>query len=74
MTFDYDCDFPPLEPSSNQEITRFSKPFVQFTEVQSDGSFKQPSQAEQVLNWQSHNARAQNRVLNSIDQKIDRVT
>ncbi|KAK0572849.1 hypothetical protein LWI29_038136 [Acer saccharum] len=33
-----------------------------------------PSQAEQVLNWQSHNARAQNRVLNSIDQKIDRVT
>ncbi|KAK0607802.1 hypothetical protein LWI29_020769 [Acer saccharum] len=74
MTSDYDCDFPPLEPSSNQEKTRFSKPFVQSTEVQPDGSFKQPSQAEQVLNWQSHNARAQNRVLNSIDQKIDRVT
>ncbi|KAK2664686.1 hypothetical protein Ddye_003260 [Dipteronia dyeriana] len=39
-----------------------------------DGSLKQPSQAEQVLKWQSHNARVQNRVLNSIDQKIDRVT
>ncbi|KAK0574280.1 hypothetical protein LWI29_020952 [Acer saccharum] len=74
MTSDYDCDFPPLEPSSNPEKTRFSKPFVQSTEVQSDGSFKQPSQAEPVLNWQTHNARAQNRVLNSIDQKIDRVT
>ncbi|KAK0582373.1 hypothetical protein LWI29_024886 [Acer saccharum] len=47
MTSDYDCDFPPLEPSSNQEKTRFSKHFVQSTEVQPDGSFKQPSQAEQ---------------------------
>ncbi|KAK0573432.1 hypothetical protein LWI29_007951 [Acer saccharum] len=37
-------------------------------------NYEKPSQAEQVLNWQSHNARAQNRVLNSIDQKIDRVT
>ncbi|KAK0597099.1 hypothetical protein LWI29_021834 [Acer saccharum] len=74
MTSDYDCDFPPLEPTSNPEKTRFSRPFVQTTEVQADGSLKHPSQAEQVLNWQSHNARAQNRVLNSIDQKIDRVT
>ncbi|KAK1583991.1 hypothetical protein Q3G72_028932 [Acer saccharum] len=74
MTSDYDCDFPPLEPSSNSEKTRFSRPFVQTTEVQPDGSLKQPSQAEQILNWQSHNARAQNRVVNYIDQKIDRVT
>ncbi|KAK0573832.1 hypothetical protein LWI29_014262 [Acer saccharum] len=74
MTSDCDCDFSLLEPLSNQEKTRFSKPFVQSTEVQLDGSFKQPSQTEQVLNWQSHNARAQNRVLNSIDQKINRVT
>ncbi|KAK0578093.1 hypothetical protein LWI29_004993 [Acer saccharum] len=50
MTSDYDCDFPPFEPFSNQEKTRFSKPFVQSIEVQPDGSFKQPSQAEQVLN------------------------
>ncbi|KAK2637387.1 hypothetical protein Ddye_032179 [Dipteronia dyeriana] len=27
-----------------------------------------------VINWQSHNAGVQNRVLNSVDKKIDRVT
>ncbi|KAK2663834.1 hypothetical protein Ddye_002408 [Dipteronia dyeriana] len=32
------------------------------------------SKAEQVLNWHSRNARVQNRVLHSIDQKIDQVS
>ena len=74
MASNYDQDFPPLEPSSNLEKNRFSRPFIQSTEVLPDGSLKHPSQAEQVLNWQTHNARIQNRVLNSIDQKIDRVS
>ncbi|KAK3193412.1 hypothetical protein Dsin_024722 [Dipteronia sinensis] len=72
--FRYDQDFPPLEPTYKLEKTRFSRPYVQSTEVLHDGSLKHPSHAEQVLNWQSHNARIQNRVLSSIDQKIDRVS
>ncbi|KAK2666062.1 hypothetical protein Ddye_004636 [Dipteronia dyeriana] len=74
MASNYDQDFPPLVPTSNPERNLFSRPFIQTTKVLSYGSLKQPSKAEQVLNWQSHNARVQNRVLNSIDQKIDRVT
>ncbi|KAK1556718.1 hypothetical protein Q3G72_010738 [Acer saccharum] len=50
-----------------------SRPFIQTTEVQPDGTFKKPSQAEQVLNWHTQNAEAQNKVLSSIDQKIDKV-
>ncbi|KAK2662452.1 hypothetical protein Ddye_001026 [Dipteronia dyeriana] len=52
----------------------FSKPFIQSTEVLLDGSHNQPSQAEQVLNWHTRNATVQNRVLHSIDQKIDKVS
>ena len=74
MTSKYDQDFPPLEPSSNPENNRFSRTFIQSTEVLPNGSLKHPSQAEQVLNWQTHNARIQNRVLTSIVQKIDRVS
>ncbi|KAK2647794.1 hypothetical protein Ddye_015283 [Dipteronia dyeriana] len=73
MASSYDKDFPPLEPSSNPERNLFSRPFVQTTEVFPDGSLKQPSQSEQVINWHSCNARVQNRVLHSIDQKIDQV-
>ncbi|KAK2637673.1 hypothetical protein Ddye_025468 [Dipteronia dyeriana] len=71
MASGYEKDFPPLEPSSNHERNLFSRPFVQTTEILPDGSLKKPSQAEQVLNWNSRNARVQNRVLHSIDQKID---
>ncbi|KAI9170154.1 hypothetical protein LWI28_023371 [Acer negundo] len=71
MASNYDHDFPPLESTSNPKKTICSRPYVQSTEVLPDGSLKHPSQAEQVLNWQSHNARIQNRVLSSIDQKID---
>ncbi|KAK2634142.1 hypothetical protein Ddye_028934 [Dipteronia dyeriana] len=74
MTSSYDKDFPPLEPASNPERDLFSRPFVQSTEVLPDGSLKQLSQVEQVLNWHSHNIRVQNRVLHSIDQNIDQVT
>ncbi|KAK2654931.1 hypothetical protein Ddye_007983 [Dipteronia dyeriana] len=58
MACSYDKDFPPLEPSSNQEINLFSR----------------LSQAEQVLNWHSRNARVQNRVLHSIDKIINQIS
>ncbi|KAK2655870.1 hypothetical protein Ddye_008922 [Dipteronia dyeriana] len=50
MASNYDKDFPPLEPTSNPERNLFFRPFVQSTEILPDGSFRQPSQAEQVLN------------------------
>ncbi|KAK2635774.1 hypothetical protein Ddye_030566 [Dipteronia dyeriana] len=74
MVSSYDEDFPHLEPSSNPERNLFSRPFIQTIKILLDGSLKQPSQAEQVLNWHSRNARVQNRVLHSIDQKIDQVS
>ncbi|KAK2662727.1 hypothetical protein Ddye_001301 [Dipteronia dyeriana] len=74
MASSYDKDFPPLESSSNPERNLFSRPFIQSTEVLPDGSLKKPSQAEQVLNWHTRNATVQNRVLHSIDQKIDKVS
>ena len=63
-----------MEPKSNPEQNLFSKPYVQSTEVQLDGSLKKLSQAEQVLNWHTLNAEAQNKVLSSIHQKVDKVT
>ncbi|KAK2665902.1 hypothetical protein Ddye_004476 [Dipteronia dyeriana] len=74
MVSSYDKDFLPLRPTSNPKRNKFSKPFIQSTEVLPNGSLKQPSQAERVLNCHSHNTRVQNRVLHSIDKKIDRVT
>ncbi|KAK2662010.1 hypothetical protein Ddye_000584 [Dipteronia dyeriana] len=74
MASSYDKDFPPLDSSSNPERNLFSRPFIQSTEVLPDGSQKQPSQAEQVLSWHTRNATVQNRVLHSIDQKIDKVS
>ncbi|KAK2642446.1 hypothetical protein Ddye_024209 [Dipteronia dyeriana] len=73
MASSYDKDFPPLKPSSNPERNLFSRPLIQTTEVLPDGSLKQPSQVKQVLNWHSRNARVQNRVLHSIDEKIDQI-
>ncbi|KAK2665951.1 hypothetical protein Ddye_004525 [Dipteronia dyeriana] len=74
MASNYDKYFPPLESSSNPERNLFSRPYIQSTEVLPDGSIKQPSQAEQVLNWHTRNATAKNIVLHSIDQKIDKVS
>ncbi|KAK3200411.1 hypothetical protein Dsin_023826 [Dipteronia sinensis] len=46
MASSYDQDFPPLEPASNPEKNRFSRPYVQTIEVLLDGNLKLPSQAE----------------------------
>ncbi|KAK2658510.1 hypothetical protein Ddye_005043 [Dipteronia dyeriana] len=74
MASRYDKDFPPLDSFSNPERNLFSRPFIQSTKVLPDGSLKQPSQAKQVLNWHTRNATVQNRVLHSIDQKIDQIS
>ena len=58
MASRYDKDFPPLEPRCVPDQNLFSKPYIQTTEVQPDGTMKKPSQAEQVLNWHTQNAEA----------------
>ncbi|KAL0295484.1 UNVERIFIED_CONTAM: polyprotein [Sesamum radiatum] len=41
--------------------------------VDTEGKLKPLTQAEEVLNWQTTNARAQNRSLTTLDAKMDRV-
>ncbi|KAK3230823.1 hypothetical protein Dsin_002704 [Dipteronia sinensis] len=48
MASSYDQDFLFIEPTSNPEKTRFSRPYVQSTEILPDGSLKHPSHAEQL--------------------------
>ncbi|KAK3211489.1 hypothetical protein Dsin_016195 [Dipteronia sinensis] len=45
MASSYDQDFLPLEPAFNHEKTRFSRPYVQSSEVLPDGSLNHPSHA-----------------------------
>ncbi|KAL5843609.1 hypothetical protein ACOSQ4_009567 [Xanthoceras sorbifolium] len=45
---------------------------VQPSEILPDGRQKPCSQAKEVLNWQTKNARSQNRILKTIDSKLDK--
>lgn len=74
MASSYDSEFPYLEPITDHTEHLFSQPYIQVTEVLFDGTRKQPSLAEQVLNWHTHNARTQNRVLQQNDQKLSQVS
>nr|KYP45651.1 hypothetical protein KK1_032765 [Cajanus cajan] len=66
-------EFPPLEKRTTP-ITRVEiKPFVTKTEVTTDGRMKALSQAEEVLNWLTENALAQNTWLKEINQKIEKM-
>ncbi|KAK7361465.1 hypothetical protein VNO77_03531 [Canavalia gladiata] len=64
-------DFPPLERRDHKARKVVTRPYVQPTEVTPDGSSKPTSQAEEVLNWQTENALAQNIVLQRIEKKVD---
>ena len=66
-------DFPSLERFENkqQNLTHMWKIPNPTTKLP-DGSTPMISSAEAVLNWQSHNAVAQNKVLKKLDLKIDR--
>jgi len=67
-------DFPPLERKTDPVSRISSKPHVVSQEVCSDGKMKPLSQAEEVLNWQTENARAQNSILQRLDQKMDTIS
>ena len=67
-------DFPPLERKTDPVSRISSKPHVVSQEVGSDGKMKSLSQAEEVLNWQTENARAQNSILQRLDQKMETIS
>jgi len=67
-------DFPPLEKKTDPVSRISSKPHVVSQEVGSDGKMKPLSQAEEVLNWQTENARAQNSILQRLDQKMETIS
>ena len=70
----YKHEFPSLERKTDPVSHVTTKPSVLPTEVQPDGKLKPLSQAEEVLNWQSENAKAQNSNLKKIDEKIDHIS
>ncbi|CAJ1969407.1 unnamed protein product [Sphenostylis stenocarpa] len=65
-------EFPSLRQANPQEET-VMKPFIYSKEVTAEGSKKPISQAEEVLNWQTKNALAQNSLLQKIERKMDRI-
>jgi len=67
-------DFPPLERKTDPVSRISSKPHVVSQEVGADGKMKPLSQAEEVLNWQTENARAQNSILQRLDQKMETIS
>ncbi|XP_015389881.1 flocculation protein FLO11-like [Citrus sinensis] len=68
----YEESFPPLEKQSDTEIRVILKPFVQ-SPVTASGQLEEPKQYEDVLNWQTKNATAQNQTLQQLGKKIDPV-
>ncbi|KAI9077221.1 hypothetical protein K1719_040792 [Acacia pycnantha] len=69
----YEQDFPRLERKYNQTTRVSSRPYVIPTTVDAHGNY-QATQTEEVMNWQTQNAVAQNSVLHRIDSKIDSLT
>ena len=69
----YDQEFPSLEKKTDPVTKVSTKPYIIPTEVGPEGKLKSPSQAEEVLNWQTDNVRAQNHLLKKIDEKIDKI-
>lgn len=71
MMEDYDEDFPPLERQERGSSS--SRPYIQPHAVEPSGQMKPLSQGEEVLNWQTRNARAQNKSQQSIDTRVSQI-
>ena len=69
----YDQEFPFIDRKTDLGTKVSTKPYIISTEVGSEGKLKSPSQAEEVLNGQTDNARAQNNLLKKINEKIDKI-
>ena len=69
----YDQEFPSLDKKTDLVTKVSTKLYIIPTEVGPEGKLKSPSQAEEVLNWQTDNAGAQNHLLKKIDEKMDKI-
>ena len=69
----YEQEFPSLDRKTDPVTKVSTKPHIIPIEVGLEGKLKSPSQAEEVLNWQTNNARAQNHLFKRIDEKIDKI-
>nr|KYP61753.1 polyprotein [Cajanus cajan] len=68
-----DVEFPPLERKINPSTRYSTKPTIIPSKIGTDGKPKVLSQAEEVLNWQTENAQAQNSLLKRIDDKVTKM-
>ena len=68
----YQEQFPLLEKQTDPQTKVVTKPFVQSL-VTPTGQLEEPRPFEAVLNWQTHNAKAQNSAFRTLDDKIERV-
>ncbi|XP_048230557.1 uncharacterized protein LOC125370129 [Ricinus communis] len=66
-------EFPPLERKENEQSKAPTRPFIMKDTIQPAGSLAPLSAAEEVLNWQTNNAVAQNRYLKKIDNRLSEV-
>ncbi|GMN49672.1 hypothetical protein TIFTF001_018844 [Ficus carica] len=70
----YEEDFPPLQPATTNDGIEIRQPKVLNSRtVEPDGTFKRVASVEAVLNWQSENLIAQNKVLQKINNKLSQV-
>ncbi|WVY98415.1 hypothetical protein V8G54_030566 [Vigna mungo] len=67
----YEQEFPSLERTVDPTTRISTNPNICPSEIGPDGRSKPLTQAEEVLNWQTENAKVQNFMLRRIDQKID---
>lgn len=73
-TFKYDgSDFPPLQPFVKDHSRHAPKIQHPKMEILPDGQHKPVSEAESVLNWQTENALAQNKLLVKINESVSQV-
>jgi len=62
-----------LERRVDPVLNVATRPTISPTEIGPEGRPKPLSQVEEVLNWQTENAKAQNSILKCIDAKIERI-
>ncbi|QCE06157.1 hypothetical protein DEO72_LG9g1168 [Vigna unguiculata] len=70
----YESEFPSLERQVDPVSNIATKPNISPTEVGPEGRLKPLTQAEEVLNWHTENAKAQNNILKRIDAGVSRLS
>jgi len=70
----YESEFPSLERQVDPVSNITTKPHISPTEIGPEGRLKPLTQAEEVLNWHTENAKAQNNILKRIDAGVSRLS